>query len=305
MQIVITGGTGLVGCAFKRHLPNSVYLSSKDVDLRNYRKTKNTLEQLNPECIIHLAGKVGGVNANFKQMGDFYTDNIKINTNVLEVAKNLKIKKVVSFLSTCIYPDKCTYPLTEDQIHSGEPHHTNFGYAYAKRMLEVQSRAYRQQYNCDFICVIPNNLYGENDSFDLENSHVLPAIIRKTYEAIINNTPLTIWGDGKIYREFTYADDIAKIVCKLINIDYNGAPLNIGNTQEYLLSDVIDSISKIMNFKGKIVYDINKPKGQLRKPSSNDKLLSIIKFNYTELNEGLQNTCNWFIKNYPKIKGIS
>ena len=148
---------------------------------------------------------------------------------MLDAAKNQNINKVVSLLSTCIYPDSPTYPLTEDQIHNGEPHQSNFGYAYAKRMLEVHSRAIRQQYGLNYVTAVPNNLYGENDNFDLNSGHVIPAIIRKVYEAKQNGNQAKFWGTGRPMREFTYSRDIAKILLWMVENYSSPIPLNIGS----------------------------------------------------------------------------
>jgi len=212
MTVLVTGGTGLVGHALQKVLPNAVYLSSKDYDLRNYDECLSMIRKYMPEHVFHLAAKVGGVKANSDFAAEFYYDNILINTNVLNASYNNNVEKVVSLLSTCVYPNKVNYPLTEDQIHNGEPHQSNFAYAYAKRMLDVQSRSYRKQYGCNFITAVPNNLFGENDNFDLENSHVIPAIIRKIHEANVNNKNVVLWGDGSPTREFTYSLDLANIL---------------------------------------------------------------------------------------------
>jgi len=147
---------------------------------------------LMPEYVIHTAGKIGGLLGNMNHKGQFFYENITINTNVLEAARVAKVEKVLSFLSTCIFPDNIKYPLTEDQIHNGEPHNSNYPYAYAKRMLDVQSRAYREQYGCNYVCVIPTNIYGPNDNFNLESGHVLPSLIHKCYLAKQNNEDFVI-----------------------------------------------------------------------------------------------------------------
>lgn len=297
-EILITGGSGLVGSYFN---DNFIKPNSKLFDLRSDTDTFKLFKYYEPKYVIHLAAKVGGLKANSDYIGDFYTDNIKINTNVLEASKQFKVKKVVSLLSTCVYPDKAPYPLTECDIHSGEPHLSNFGYAYAKRMLEVQSRAYRQQYGCNFITAIPNNLYGKRDNFNLENSHVIPAIIRKIWEAkLLNKSSVEFWGDGSPLREFTYAKDIKKILLFLLENYDNKDPINIGNTVEYSIAYIVNLIAKILDYNGEIVWN-NKNNGQLRKPSNNTKLIDLgwKKEYYTDFEEGLTKTCSWFIKNYP------
>ena len=305
-NILVTGGSGMVGHSLKIFLPNATYISSKDCDLRKQEEVQKLFNAVNPRYVIHLAAKVGGVKANSEQLGDFYYDNSLINSHVLEESRKFNVKKVISLLSTCIYPDVVDYPLTEEQIHNGPPHFSNYAYAHAKRMLDVQSQAYRDQYGCNFITAVPNNLFGENDNFDLENSHLIPAIIRKMYEAKINKKDVILWGDGSSLREFTYSMDLAKILIFLLK-NYDGRyPINIGNTEEFSVRQVAEKISKILKFDGNIIWDINKPKGQHKKPSSNLKLINLgwSKENYTTFDKSLYNTCQWFLNSYPNIRGF-
>jgi len=300
-NLVITGGTGMVGSAFKKIRPDAQLLDRKKFsDLSFDVKDKN---------IVHLAAKVGGVKANSDQISDFYCENSVINEKILRYAKESGANKVVSLLSTCVYPDApfITYPLTEDQLHLGPPHASNFGYAYAKRMVDVMSRAYRQQYNCNFITAIPNNLYGENDNFHLLDSHVIPAIIRKVWEAKINGKNIVnCWGDGSPLREFTYSQDIARILLFLLKNYEEPEPINIGNTTEYSISEIVSIICKILEYDGDILWQTDKPSGQYRKPSSNQKLLDLGWKNewYTPLEIGLKNTCDWFRIKYPNVRGV-
>tara|TARA_Y100000310_G_C20515318_1_gene730893 strand:- start:105 stop:1031 length:927 start_codon:yes stop_codon:yes gene_type:complete len=305
-KILVTGGSGMIGSALKEFLPDATFVNSKMYDLRNQLDANYLFLKEKPDYVIHLAAKVGGVKANLESLGTFYYDNIMMNTNVLEAARKYKVKKVLSFLSTCIYPDKVTYPLIEDQIHLGPPHSSNYAYAYAKRMLDIQSQAYRDQYGCNFITAVPNNLFGEHDNFDLENSHLIPAIIRKVYEAKEKNKDVVLWGDGTPLREFTYSKDLAKIVLLLLDKYDEREPINIGNTNEYSVKDVAETIAKIMKFNGNIIWDIEQPKGQHRKPSHNSSLLKLEwKTNeYTPFTEALENTCEWFIENYPNVRGV-
>ena len=303
MNMLITGGSGMVGSAFKNVYPDALYPSRDEMPL-NERVSFEGIFQ-----VFHLAAKVGGIKANTDFMGDFYYENEKINQNVLQAAKDAGVRKVISLLSTCVYPDGpyITYPLTEKQLHHGPPHSSNYGYAYAKRMVDVMSRAYRDQYGCNFITAIPNNLYGENDNFDLENSHVIPALMRKIWEAKINNKSFVeCWGDGSPLREFTYSEDIAKILIFLMD-NYDGKdPINIGNTEEYSIKAVALMLCKHLEYDGDIVWNTNKPAGQFRKLSSNQKLLNLgwKKEWYIPLEEGLKRTCDWFIMNYPNVRGV-
>lgn len=306
-DILVTGGTGMVGFALKNIIPGAQFVGSKDYDLTQEQQVSKMLTYYKPKYIVHLAAKVGGIKANIDNVGSFFYDNIKINSNVLEQSRLHKVEKVVSLLSTCIYPHSAKYPLTENQIHLGAPHFSNFGYAYAKRMLDVQSRAYRQQYNCNFITAVPNNLFGENDNFHLQNSHVIPALIRKIYDAKLNGkSKINLWGTGEPLREFTYSKDVAKILLFLLK-KYNGVgPINIGNTNEYSIKYVVDEIFKIFEYECEVFWDTKKPSGQYKKPSCNDNLTSLgwEKNNYTNFDIALKKTCEWFIINYPNIRGV-
>ena len=301
-NIIVTGGTGMVGSAFKSILPQAEYITRQQFHNLDYN--------IKDKCVIHLAARVGGVKANTDYIADFYHENSIINQKILDYAHVGNARKVVSLLSTCVYPDAAyiKYPLTEDQLHLGAPHDSNFGYAYAKRMVDVMSRAYRQQYGCNFITAIPNNLYGENDNFDLENSHVIPALIRKVWEAKINKIGhVECWGDGSPLREFTYSEDIAKILLFLLENYNEPDPINIGNTEEYSIKEVVEIICKLLDYKGDIVWQTDKPSGQYRKPSSNQKLIDLgwKKENYTTLENGLKKTCEWFKINYPNVRGAN
>lgn len=316
MTYIITGGSGLLGMAFKNVVPGALYPTRRQMDLENSNSVEKYFSEVsktkNIEGVIHLAACVGGVKANMEKVSDFYVRNSNINNNILDATLKFEIPKFVGCLSTCVYPDQqhVEYPLTEEQLHLGPPHFSNFGYAYAKRMLDVQVRAARKQYPKvaeRYITVIPNNLYGKFDNFHLEDGHVLPALIRKIWEAKINNKKhFEVWGDGEVFREFTYADDIAKAILFCSDNYLEEQPINIGNSSEYLLKDVINMIKDFLQYSGEIIFDSSKPKGQFRKPSSNERFINLgwKKENYTSLEKGLKSTCEWFITNYPKVRGI-
>jgi GDP-L-fucose synthase len=230
-----------------------------------------------------------------------------MNTNILNEALKARIPKFLSLLSTCIYPDDPVYPLTEEQIHNGKPHKSNYGYAYAKRMIEVQTRAIRQQYDLKYITAIPNNIYGENDNFDLDNSHVIPAIIRKIHESKSNNTVPKFWGNGSPIREFTYSADIARALLWMIEHYDDEKPLNIGSVNQYSISDIVEIIKSLMGVEAmNVVWDSSLPSGQYKKPSCNKKFLKINpSFKYTDIKLGLQKTIDWYNKTYPNIRGFN
>jgi len=307
MRVLVTGGTGMVGSAFKKYEKDGIIrVGSKDFDLTNYSNCCEMIEDNKPDAIIHLAAKVGGVKGNTDLVGEFFRDNILMNTNVLESARVLGVEKVMSLLSTCIYPDKCQYPLTEEQIHLGPPHESNYGYAYAKRMIHVQSMAYRQQWGCNYIVAVPNNLYGEYDNFHMEHSHVVPAMIRKMHEAKISGLDhITLWGDGLPLREFTYSHDIADCLMMLLE-DYNSPdPINIGNSNEISIKYLAEKIKEKIGFSGDIIWDTSMPSGQMRKPSSSGKFKEMYPdFEFTGLDDGIGIVCDWFEESYPNVRGV-
>lgn len=307
MKILITGGTGMVGSAFNDISTDHelALVGSVDYDLRCANDCRRMIVDTRPDAIIHLAAKVGGVKGNTDYVADFFRDNIVINTNVLQSAVELKVSKVLSLLSTCIYPNSPTYPLTEDQIHNGKPHQSNFGYAYAKRMLEVHSRAIRNQCGLKYITAVPNNIYGPKDNFDLDNGHVIPAMIRKFHEAKQTDCDVELWGSGRPLREFTCSTDIAKALLFLLENYEDQSPINIGSTREVSIKRVSEIISNEIGFEGNVMWNTTMPEGQLKKPSSNQKFLDICPdFCYTDLEYGLKDTISWFKNNYPNVRGL-
>jgi GDP-L-fucose synthase len=271
-----------------------------------------------PDIVFHLAAKVAGVMSNTLFPADFYTQNIKINTNVLESALELAMcwndeLKVISVMSTCVYPDKARYPLTEDQMHNGPPHPSNFAYAYTKRMLDVQSQAYRKQHGVNFLTVIPNNLYGKGDLYGF-GCHIIPALMYRFHKAKLHNAvSVDVWGDGTPLREFTFAPDMARDLYNIArsysfryaeNMDELG-PVNIGNTKEYSVKEIANIMKEVVEYKGDVLFDPTKPNGQLKKPSSTRRFEKLMgKTAYTDLRKGLEITYNWFKENYPNLRGV-
>lgn len=308
--LLVTGGSSMVGTAVIKHAPSKcrvVAVSSSDYDLTNPTKAKKMFNDIKPTKVIHLAAKVGGVKANSEYLADFFNENILINTNVLMAAHKHDVQNMVSLLSTCVYPDQkwVTYPLTESQLHVGPPHSSNFAYAYAKRMVEVQSRAYRIQHGRNYTTAIPNNIYGPNDNFDLEAGHVVPAVIRKIFEAKRSNGIAEFWGDGSPLREFTHVDDIAICLLKMIGAMENDVyqseiPCNIGTSEEVTIKTLVETVAEIFNYKNPINWDVSKPAGQYKKPSQKGR----IPHKYKTLRQGLEETCDWFAKTYPNVRGV-
>ena len=293
-KLLVTGANGLVGS----HITSDVKIG-REVDLTNPQLTLQSFETNKPTHIIHCAGKVGGLGGNMNYKGEYFYDNIMINTNVIESARRVGVENLVCFLSTCIFPDNIEYPLTEKKIHLGEPHSSNYPYAYAKRMADIQIRTYREQYGLNYKSVVPTNIYGPNDNFSLTHGHVVPMLIHKLFLAKETKTDFTVWGSGKPLREFIYVKDVARL-SEWVLYNYNESePIILSPSNEISIMDLVDLLVNYFNFKGKVIFDDTKPDGQFRKPSDNSKLKSLLPdFKFTPIEEGLKETVEWFVENY-------
>lgn len=306
MKILVTGGSGLVGKSIETIKNNYkdyefIFISSKDCDLLNFDKTNTLFENIKPDFVIHLAAYVGGLFKNMNHKVDMYEKNVLINMNVLKCCHNHNVIKVVSCLSTCVFPDKVTYPIDEKMLHTGEPHNSNYGYAYAKRMLDIQSKLYRDQYNDNFICVIPTNIYGEHDNYSLEDGHVIPALIHQCYLSKQNNKPFVVKGSGKPLRQFIYSKNLAELILWSL-LEYNKSEniiLSVGENDETSIREVAIEISKAFNYENNIIFDTQYSDGQYKKTSNNSLLMKYNKkYVFTNLEEGIKNSVDWFKENY-------
>jgi GDP-L-fucose synthase len=304
MITLVTGADGLVGRAIRSIAPeNFIFTTRADVDLRLDAETLSLFKQINPDRVIHLAAHVGGIGGNIMHSADFFKDNILINMNVLEAARKSGVKKLISFMSTCVFPNEGPYPLEPANLHLGAPHPSNFGYAYAKRMLEVQTRAYRAQWGMNYQIAIPSNIYGPYDNFSLEEGHVVPALIHKAMLARKSNEPLKIWGSGNPQREFVYSKDVAKLVLWMLENYESAEPLILSSGVETTIRELAETISRSFDHRAGVELDISKPEGQIRKPSNVEPLLTLLpNFKFTPLDDGIQETVAWFMKNYPEIR---
>ncbi|KAG8867925.1 hypothetical protein FRB97_002891 [Tulasnella sp. 331] len=324
--VLVTGGSGLVGQAIKYVIETEpegsrfgkkagetwIFATSKEGDLKNPKATEALFEKYKPTHVIHLAALVGGLFKNMKYKLTFLRDNMLINTNILECSAHVpsgssrpKVDKLISCLSTCVFPDKVTYPLDENKIHLGEPHESNFGYAHAKRMVDVYNHAYKEEFGCNFTSAIPTNVFGPYDNFDLEDSHVIPGLIHKCYLAKKNGTPFQVAGTGKPLRQFIYSRDLAKLFIWMLR-DYDDVEpliLSVGEDEEVSIRSVADAIVKAVGFDGNYSFDTSRADGQFRKPASNAKLLKLIgDFKFTPFEEALDETVAWFLQNYETAR---
>lgn len=297
MKVLVTGGTGMVGSAIKHFQPEWIYIGSNDCDLRNYEETKKYFHKVKPTHIIHLAARVGGLFRNLREPIDMFQDNMNININVLRCSKEVGVKKVLSVLSTCIFPDKIEYPLTENKLHMGPPHYSNEGYAYAKRMLECLSR----YYNCGYTCVTPVNMYGPGDNYDPEDSHVIPGIIYKMSN--VKNT-LVLNGTGKPRRQFMYSRDFARALIKLMETE--NLPENIivspPPEDECSIKEIAHKIKEVVSFNGEIIFENNPNNdGQFKKTASSEKFMNMFpSFIFTPFDEGLSETYKDYKQRFNK-----
>jgi GDP-L-fucose synthase len=292
MKIVVTGGSGMVGKSLKKIMPNAIYLSSKDYDLTSEEGIRKMYETHKPNCVIHLAAKVGGIIDNIKKPGEYFVDNVLMNTLLLEYARKNNVERFVGILSTCIYPDVVKkYPMKEEDLHKGPPTPTNFSYGYAKRSLAVQIDAYNQQYGTKYQYLIPCNLYGEYDKFG-ENSHFIAALIKKIHYAKINKEEnITLFGSGKPLRQFMYSNDLAYVIKKCIEEGiYEN--FNVSTEENLSINDMAEIALESCDAKHlKIVYDSEKPDGQYRKDVSNSRMKEIIpELKVTKLSDGIKKT---------------
>jgi len=304
-KVLITGGSGLVGHGIKSHINKYPdyefkFISSNNCDLLNYQQSLEFFHKYKPDYVIHLAANVGGLYKNINKKVEMFEDNILMNLNLLKICHKLGVKKVVSCLSTCIFPDQINYPINEEQLHIGPPHWSNEGYAYAKRMLSLQSKLYREQYKDNFICVIPTNIYGINDNFNLDDAHGIPALIYKCYLAKQSNTDFIIKGSGKPLRQFIYNKDLGELLLWSL-FNYNQREdIILSPSNEISIKEVGEIIGKEFDYEFKV--EGSDDNAQYKKTADNSKLISLLDYKFTPLELGLKETIEWFKKNYDIIR---
>ncbi len=302
-KIYVAGHRGLVGSAIIRKLKekgysNLEYRTSKQLDLRDKEQVQAFFEQEKVEYVFLAAAKVGGIVANNDFPADFIRDNLLIQTNVIDISYRTGVKKLLFLGSTCIYPKFAPQPMNEDALLTGVLEPTNEPYAIAKIAGVKMCEAYNRQYGTNYISVMPTNLYGPNDNFNLETSHVLPALIRKFHEAKVAETPVVeVWGTGNPRREFLYSEDLADAVIYLMN-NYEGNQfINIGVGKDISIKDLAEKIKEVVGFKGDIVFNPLKPDGTPRKLVNVTRLSELGWQATICLNEGIARTYEWFLNN--------
>ena len=305
MKILVTGGTGMVGNCIRDIIKEGkhtfTFLSSKECDLTNIYETNSYFKKGNFDYVIHLAANVGGLYKNMNEGIKMFSDNIKINENVLEACKNHSVNRGIFVLSSCIYthnPSK--FPMDESMIHEGPPHPSNEGYAYAKRMLELQCRQYNKKFNKEYICLIPVNLYGPYDNFRTGEAHVIPDLMARFHTDKMINKDSVVFGTGKPLRQFLFAKDFAKLILKVLLDGSNNEPIICCN-DEVTINELVDILSDTIGIE-KYSFDSEMSDGCMRKTVSNKKLKEKYPdFKFTSLKDGLKETYNWF-QTYDNIR---
>ena len=299
--VVVTGGAGFLGREVCRQVeacdPKSIFVPrSRAYDLRHREAIEQLMADSNPDIVIHLAAIVGGIEANRLNPGRFFYENAIMGVELIEQARRFDVEKFVSIGSICAYPKFTPVPFREDDIWNGYPEETNAPYGLAKKMLLVQSQAYRQQYNMNAITLFPVNLYGPGDNFDLQSSHVIPALIRKVCEAMQRGEKqIEVWGTGVASREFLYVADAAEGIVKA-TLDYEDAePVNLGSGTEIRIRELAEMICEVCGYSGKIEWNRNKPDGQPRRCLDTNRAKDYFGFEAkTELRDGILETVNWY-----------
>lgn len=300
-RIVVTGGKGFLGSALVpklRALGHDVdVFGSRDFDLADKASCDRMFFYYDPEIVIHLAARVGGIGANMDNPGKFCYENLAMGVNVLECARQRGTKKVITAGTICAYPKFTPVPFKEEDLWNGYPEETNAPYGLAKKMLLVMSQSYRQQYGSNFVYLLPVNLYGPNDNFDLRTSHVIPAMMRKFHEAKEKgDEQVPLWGDGTPTREFLYVDDCADAF--VAALDYDGPePINIGSGTEISMADLAEQIKDVTAYNGSIHWDTTKPNGQPRRCLDVSRAKNLLEWSSkTALKEGLERTYRWYLE---------
>jgi GDP-L-fucose synthase len=314
-RVLVAGANGMVGSAIVRNLESKGYANiikgtRDDVDFTNQEETERYFCSEEPEYVFVAAAKVGGIMANKRYKADFLTENLQIQTNIIQQSYNFGVKKLLFLGSSCIYPKMATQPITEDQLMTGPLEPTNDAYAIAKIAGIKMCQAYREQYGFNAISLMPTNLYGTNDNFDLETSHVLPAMIAKFHYAKENgyvidmggpwHGSVKLWGDGSAMREFLHVDDLAE-ACYICMQKYNEPEhINVGTGEDVTIKKLAEIISGVVNFMGNIEWDVSKPNGTPRKVLNVDKIKTLGWSPKIGIRQGIYDTYKWYIENACK-----
>lgn len=308
MKILVTGGNGLVGSAIKKIASKNtqfdfIFVGREDCDLTKENQVESLFLNYKPNYVIHTAAKVGGIGGNMIGHADYFYQNILINSFLIHYSWKYNVEKLLAFSSVCVFPDDSQI-LKEENMHNGPPFSGNFAYAFAKRMVDVQIRAYKHQHNIKNYCsIIPSNIIGTHDFYNLQHGHVLPSLIHKIYLAKKSNSNLEVWGDGKSLREFIFADDLAIALVDLLKKNDIPERLTIAGNKQYSIKEIVDMLVKSSGFTGEVIFNGAKPNGQRNRQSDLSLFNSLFpNFNFTNIEEAVKISYDWFDQNYPNIR---
>ena len=304
-RVWVAGHRGMVGSAIVRRLAQerceTLTASRSEVDLKNQAAVTAWMERAKPDAVFLTAAKVGGILANDTYPADFLYDNLMIEANIIESSFRVGVEKLLFLGSSCIYPKFADQPITEESLLTGPLEPTNEWYAVAKIAGIKLAQAYRKQHGRDFISAMPTNLYGPGDNFDLQSSHVLPALVRKAHEAKLRgDQSIVVWGTGTVRREFLHVDDCADACVRLMNVYSDAVHVNVGSGEDLTIRELTELVCKTVGFEGEIVYDRSKPDGTPRKLMSADRMRGLCWKPAIGLREGLARTYQWFLANVPR-----
>jgi len=312
--ILITGARGLCGLAIREeYIKQSssnfreysmIFADRSMGDLKNNNIVVELFAKYKPNIVVHTAARVGGIGANLSSPAELFYDNMMMNMNIVKNCVDFKVEKLLAFSSVCVFPDSLEL-LSEDKMHDGPVYFANAAYGYAKRMIDVHIEAVNKQYGIHNYCsLIPGNIFGKNDLFELKDSHVVPALIHKLFLAKVNNSKFYVWGDGSSLREFIYVNDLAKVILSLIRQeDPIPKRLIVSGKEEFSIRDIVDALVHIADFNNEVVYQTNKPNGQYRVPSDKTNFdFTFPNFEYTDIYDALKETWDWFCANYKDVR---
>jgi GDP-L-fucose synthase len=305
MRILVTGKNGLVGRAIQEEamLEHHWSFVGREIDLTKEKEVESLFLAYKPDWVIHTAAKVGGIGGNLIGPANYFYENILMNSYMIHFAWKYGVKKFLVFSSVCVFPDGIP-ELREDLLHSGEPFYTQFAYGAAKRAIDTQIRAYKQQYGIENYCsIIPTNILGKNDYYNLTSGHVVPSLIHKIYLAKRNKESLKVWGDGTPKREFIYANDLAKMLNKILLLDKVPERIIVSNNKQFTIKEVVEMLCRVAEFKGEIEWQTDKPNGQMARPSNTSLLKSLIgEPEFTNFEAALSESYKWFESHYPNVR---
>jgi len=303
-KVLVTGSAGLIGGAVRDLAPqypySFIFLTRQDADLFNESEVCNIFNLHRPDYVIHLAAFVGGVNANLNKPVEFFRNNVITDSHVFHYAALTKVKKLIACSTACAFQNNLE--IQEEKLQDGVPFEKHYAYAYAKRMTDIMLKTYRQQFNSNYGIIIPANVYGEYDNFNLSVGHFIPGLIHKFYKAQTNNAPINVWGDGTQAREFIYSKDVAKIILDLLKFEKIPERLIISNKNEFTTKEIVNKMIKIFKNESQIIYNKNLA-GQKQRQCDISYLQGFFpNLTFTNIDVGLANTVKWFIENYPNVR---